>query len=173
MAIQDYSTHGVASQRTRVAILPRIAPREDGQMVSEWSDPDAALPSVMWDSLLELASAYWAERPGEPGGVYGPAQQTVSNLIDSGSSDCVDLLSALAATSPDDEAIVFVGAGPVEDLMSHSGQGERFIDELERKAADDQRLATAIKSVWLGERVTDEVRQRLVAMGATNVRRER
>lgn len=126
---------------------------------------------VIWDSLVDLAKAYWAEHPGEPGGDYGPAREMVDDLLEAGHAGSVDLLSALASTAGDDDALGFLGAGPVEGLMSHSGHGELFIDELERATASNERLATAIRSVWLGDAVTKEVRRRLVGLGAIDLER--
>lgn len=63
----------------------------------------------------------------------------------------------------------WVGAGPLEDLLSHSGNGAAVIDEVEQMAEQDEAFRAALRHVWLGDHVDPEVRRRLVPLGARDL----
>ncbi len=60
----------------------------------------------------------------------------------------------------------WVGAGPLEDLLSHSDNGATVLDEVEHVARQRPAFRTALSNVWLGEDVPEEVRRRLAELDA-------
>jgi hypothetical protein len=72
------------------------------------------------------------------------------------------LLSEMA--TPDQRGLV--GAGPLEDLLSHFGNGARVLDEVERVARKRPAFRAALSNVWLGEDVPEGVRHRLAELDA-------
>jgi hypothetical protein len=133
-----------------------------------FSDPfDPDQPDVVWDSVLDLAESYWAEDDG----TLGPAHDFVQEQMFGGTDLAIEVLNSLVATASSAEQVVFVGCGPMEDLMSHGGNGGRFLDSLERHAKADERFGLAASSMWLGANIPGDVRRRLVALGATDVSR--
>ncbi|WP_300681459.1 DUF6869 domain-containing protein [Nocardioides sp.] len=82
---------------------------------------------------------------------------------------------ATAATGPDAEArqIGMVGAGPLEDLLSHDGHGEAFLDAVLQAVDTCQALAAGLPHVWLGDGAPPHVRQRLAVLGARDLVAER
>ncbi|WP_125569770.1 DUF6869 domain-containing protein [Nocardioides baekrokdamisoli] len=77
------------------------------------------------------------------------------------------VLAAAAAAVP--EELDWVGAGPLEDLLSHRGHGASVINEVEQTAARVPALKAALASVWVSEGVETDVRHRLVALGARDL----
>ena len=76
--------------------------------------------------------------------------------------DALVLLSEMA--TPDQRG--WVGAGPLEELLSHSGNGATVLDEVEHAARRRPAFRTALSNVWLVEDVPEEVRHRLAELGA-------
>jgi hypothetical protein len=72
------------------------------------------------------------------------------------------LLSEMA--TPDQRGDV--GAGPLEDLLSHFGHGATVVDEVERVARERPAFRSALSNVWLSEGVPEEVRRRLAELDA-------
>lgn len=104
--------------------------------------------------------------------------------IDEWSSDRFDLASAFAHAMTEQpaewviDALVllsematldqrgWVGAGPLEDLLSHSGNGATVLDEVEHVARQRPAFRTALSNVWLTEDVPEEARHRLAELDA-------
>jgi hypothetical protein len=72
------------------------------------------------------------------------------------------LLIALIEHAPDDEALAFVAAGPLEDLIRHHGPrfGERLVD----RARQDERFREAIRLVWGLDDLPEPLRGSLLAL---------
>jgi hypothetical protein len=71
---------------------------------------------------------------------------------------------ALVELAPDDAALAYVAAGPLEDLVRE--HLERFADRLVEQARRDPRFRDALKGVWGWENVDPGIRRRLFdAMG--------
>jgi hypothetical protein len=60
----------------------------------------------------------------------------------------------------------WVGAGPLEDLVSHSGNGLRVLAEVDQAARQSVAFGAALRNVWLGTDVAALVRLRLAELGA-------
>ncbi|WP_138759968.1 DUF6869 domain-containing protein [Modestobacter altitudinis] len=77
----------------------------------------------------------------------------------------VDALVVLAeAADGDADVIGLVGAGPLEDLVSHSGNGLRILDEVDRAARHHPAFRAALRTVVLGEDVPQPVLTRLAEL---------
>ena len=126
--------------------------------------------AIAWDSLDELASAYWEEqrhtRTPRDGSVPGWA--CVAGLVDAGVPESVDVIQALVDAATEEE-LPALGAGPLEQLLRHSGHGARFVAEIENRAVEQPRWRAALAGVWLGRDVPPEVRARLVRFGAQDI----
>ena len=72
------------------------------------------------------------------------------------------MVLALVATAPDEDALAYVGAGPLEDLVK--AHGDELVDELESEARQDPRFDAALRGVWLSTGTLQEgVQSRLSA----------
>lgn len=79
----------------------------------------------------------------------------------------VDALIVLAETADGDADLLgLVGAGPLEDLVSHSGNGLRVLPDVDRAARQNPAFRAALTRVWLGPDVPEAVRTRLGELGA-------
>jgi hypothetical protein len=72
------------------------------------------------------------------------------------------LILALIEQAPSDEALAYVAAGPLEDLIHAHGAefGDRIVDQARR----DPRLRQALGGVWGWERVPEPLRGRLLEL---------
>ena len=57
----------------------------------------------------------------------------------------VDLVVALAVAAPSDDALAYLGAGPIEDLLNQ--HGPRLVEEVEAAAVENPSVARALLSV--------------------------
>ena len=131
----------------------------------EVADPDTGV--VRWPTVEAWADAWigeWLENES------GPASAFLDALTDGARPGVVGVLISLANRADGDpEILSWIGAGPLEDLVSHSGHGEDVIDEIERAAYDEPELRRAVGGVWLGAAVSAPVRERLVRLGARDL----
>jgi len=94
---------------------------------------------------------------------YFWAEEEVSLAIRTASPGVVDLISSLADAAPDDMALAALGAGPLEDLIH--GKGSDFADEIEQAAIANERFLRALRCVWFGSSLDDDLRKRLQRFG--------
>jgi hypothetical protein len=104
-------------------------------------------PVVRWASLDALARDWWASERAGLGGI-SPAWTLVEQLISDASSEAVALIQLLVDLADDAGDLATVGAGPLEDLVSHDGHGLHFLGELTTHARQDPRFSAAIRSVY-------------------------
>lgn len=91
-----------------------------------------------------------------------------------GAEEAWPVILALLERAPDDLAIAFVAAGPLEDLIRD--HGPRFLDRLEAQARTSARFRGALSGVWGWEDMTPELPERLfpiLGWPATSVERAR
>jgi hypothetical protein len=121
--------------------------------------------SGSWPSVRAWADAWFAEQRANR---FGPACEFIHALTDKAPSGAVDVLVTLAdATEGDEELLSWIGAGPLEDLVSHSGNGRAVLDDVERAARQQPMFRKALWRVWLGSSdVPERVRHRLAELGA-------
>lgn len=56
----------------------------------------------------------------------------------------------MIATAPSDEAIAYIAAGPLEDLLKRNGP--KVIDEIEHSTREDEDLQFAMCCVWIDQK---------------------
>jgi hypothetical protein len=110
--------------------------------------------------LRELSSRWWdyqrlaqgdrsqrkALELGEPVDVCAAAD-IVWDRIHVGGVEAIQLIAALIETAPNDASISYVGAGPLEDLVS--AHGDSLTEDLDRLARQDPAFSRAMASVCL------------------------
>lgn len=138
--------------------------RPDGSC--SFSDPDEDA-SADWATLADWAVAWIAEwRNGE----HGPAGEFIHAACDDAVPGVVDALVVLAETADGDaEVLGWAGAGPLEDLVSHSGNGLQVLDAVDIAARQNPAFRRALTGVWLGFDLPDPVRTRLAPYGARDL----
>ncbi len=134
----------------------------DGSCESYDSWDDTSL--AVWPTVGAWAVAWLAEWRA---GTADSACEFAHSMTEDGTPWAIEaLLGLVRATQGDAETLGWVGAGPLEDLISHSGHGLRLLDEIETTARREPLFARALAGVWLGLDVPDAVRQRLARFGA-------
>jgi hypothetical protein len=83
----------------------------------------------------------------------------VEDSVRAASPDVFDLVLALVASAPNDDALNYVGAGPLEDLINWHGAA--FVDRIEESARKNRAFRYALFGVRLSEEVPSAVRERL------------
>jgi hypothetical protein len=156
---------------TQVDASPRLDDR--GRVV--WRDDDEVIHE--WASLTDLAIDWWryqrlTEKEKDADSMV--ARECVEEFVNPVCAEkphplAVDVIQALVDAAADGDDLGQVGAGPLEDLVSHSGQGALVVDEVERRARHDPRFRAALRDVWLGDDVAPDVRARLAQLGATDL----
>lgn len=123
--------------------------------------------TTTWSTAVEWADAWLDEWRSDE---HGPACEFIDEMTDRATHGVVAVLMVLAARAmPVAEEVSWVGAGPLEHLLSHSGHGAEILDEVERAALHQPAFKAALSNVWLGGDVDAEVRSRLVALGARDL----
>jgi hypothetical protein len=160
---------GIVWSARMAAVNPDIS--SDGQV--RWLDIDEAHG---WLSLRDLATDYWRymhldarEQESDSMTAWGCVYAFVDPEDGKPHPRAMDLLQALVDTAAGVNDLNLIGCGPLESLLSHSGHGEAFVDEVERHARQQPAFRTALGGVWLGRDVSPEVRGRLVRLGARDL----
>jgi hypothetical protein len=152
-----------------------VDPDIDAAGVVRWRDDDGAAHE--WGSLAELGVDWWRyqrltapERDTDPMIAWDCVERFVA-LDGYGAPHprVVDVIQALVDAARDDDDLGMVGAGPLESLLSHSGHGAYFVDDVERRARQHPKFREAASGMWLSEDVPREVRERLATLGATDL----
>ena len=119
---------------------------------------------VVWASQQKWASDWFAERRvGESGAACDFARAACDDAV----PGVVEALIALAETAGGDEDLLsMVGAGPIEDLVSHSGNGVAVLPAVDRAARRNIAFRAALRFVWVGADLPTAVKVRLVELGA-------
>jgi len=73
----------------------------------------------------------------------------------------------LIAAAPDESALGFIAAGPLEDLLY--ARGEQFIDEVERLASSDPKFLSAIRLIAGPFTKASDVSDRIVKAAGTPI----
>ena len=71
----------------------------------------------------------------------------------------VGLLVRLADAAPDAQALSYLGAGPVEDLLVDPSPA--IVDEIEQAARRNKHFRYALQCAWFDDQVSPAVRNRL------------
>jgi hypothetical protein len=138
----------------------------DGAGAFHYRDYDDS--EVVWPDSSDVARDWWADSRNK-GAWQTKAHDLVSGLFAEGRSAAIDVIQSMVDLAASEDELNFVGAGPIETLMSHDGHGASFVDEVERRARQQPRFRLAVAGLWLGINVPENVRARLAVFGATTV----
>ena len=115
-------------------------------------------------SVERWAADWFAEWRAED---HGDASDFIQSACKDAVPGVVGALIVLAeAAGGDEELFGWVGAGPLEDLVSPSGNGLRVLAEVDQAARQSVAFGAALRNVWLGTDVAALVRLRLAELGA-------
>jgi hypothetical protein len=123
-----------------------------------------------WSTVTDLAREWWADsvpRTGGRGGWRTAAHPAVNELLEQGDPAILTVIDALIDAATSDEELTYVGASALEDLLSHYGHSAAFVNDVERRARQQPRFKLALSGVWLSRGVSEDIRHRLGALGAT------
>lgn len=76
--------------------------------------------------------------------------------------DRVELLIALADCAPDQAAMAYLGAGPIENLLVYH---EPSIDVIDQAAQRSENFRNALRSAWFDDHIAPADAQRLRRFG--------
>jgi hypothetical protein len=94
--------------------------------------------------LARFVRKWFAEWERDPP-VYGNASKLLADLIEVRPDEAWERILALVAHARE-ESLCYVGAGPLEDLLSLHGRA--IIGRVEAAAANDPRFAACLATVW-------------------------
>lgn len=95
----------------------------------------------------ELATAYlqyFETKQEDDRWAWSDVDQLVRRKPDQG----WEVIRLLVNKAPSDEALAFVAAGPLEDLLKKHGPA--VIDQIENECRENDRLRLALSGVWIG-----------------------
>jgi hypothetical protein len=107
--------------------------------------------------LARFVRKWFREWEPEPP-VYGHASKLLTHLIEDRPDEAWERILALVAQARE-ESLGYVGAGPLEDLLSSHGQA--FIGRVEVAAANDPRFAACLATVLGHARFEPSVYERV------------
>lgn len=122
-------------------------------MTSEWKD---------------LVEGYWkhytlqngsGEKEWLEADAWFWAWEDVDHAVSIATPDVFELVLALIDSAPNDDALDYVGAGPLEDLINW--HGAVFVDRIEEAARRSRAFRYALFGVRMSEEVPLAVRERL------------
>ncbi len=115
--------------------------------------------------LSQLVAAYWqhyhASLAGDNVGddEWFWAWIEVESAVREPSGYVFELIIALIDAAVDDDALCYVGAGPLEDLVNWHGM--MFLDKIEESARKDRAFRKALAGVRISENVPAVAQERL------------
>lgn len=75
----------------------------------------------------------------------------------------VPLLLTLAEAAPDDAALAYLGAGPIEDLLAHHALD--VVDEIDEQAQRHEKFRYALRCAWFDDKLPEQAAKRLRRFG--------
>jgi hypothetical protein len=122
-----------------------------------------------WASIAELAADWWRyerlsgpEKDVHPMIAWECVEEFVAGLDNPPHQRVLDVIDALLEQAMNDFEVSRVGAGPLEDLVSHPGHGLLVLDAVEARARRDPRWRQAVNSLCLGDDLPQQLRDRLL-----------
>ena len=117
-----------------------------------------------WPTVEQWADDWFIEWRSER---HDQASEFIDAACEAAVPGVVDALIVLAEKARGDPDLLgWVGAGPLEDLVSHTGNGLVVLPEVDRAARQNPAFRAALRTVWLGVDIPEEVRTRLAELGA-------
>lgn len=123
------------------------------------------------ESDEELAAAWWVEEPLTETECW-PAHDYLEDALKQGSDDLLSMIAVIVA-APDDDRLGYVGAGLLEDAVTHWRWAKKYLPGVEDRARQDARFRRAVEGIWLGSRTLPEVVERLLPLGAKDITKPR
>jgi hypothetical protein len=105
----------------------------------------------MQNDLIAKYFEYWKTRRDD----LFWAWQEVTNKVLYSPEEAWPIVLELIRAAPDDAAICYVAAGPLEDLLCE--HGESFLARLAAVAENDRRTREALRAVWGQNRMKPSV----------------
>jgi hypothetical protein len=90
---------------------------------------------------------------------YFWAWEAVQTTISEHPAEAVELIADLVRSAVSDDDLVYVGAGPLEGLVSQ--HGSTVVERIDELARQDSRFRRAVNAMWLSDAVPVTVRDRL------------
>jgi hypothetical protein len=116
----------------------------------------------------ELVTTYWRHYELAEGGrddrlaaneVFWAFEEVQSVVAKGDPVEALDLIIALLDAAPSIEGVCYVGAGPLENLITI--HPDETVDAIDAQARRDDRFRTALNCVYLSDRVPPAVIERL------------
>jgi hypothetical protein len=122
---------------------------------------DAILPEAYWRRYVLMFRGSREQRlaAGELDWADDEVQEALGEPV-----KAVSLLVRLADAAPDEQALAYLGAGPIEDLLVDPAP--TVVDEIEQAARRNEHFRYALRCAWFDDRVSPAVRSRLRRFGA-------
>jgi CRISPR/Cas system-associated protein Csm6 len=112
--------------------------------------------------LQDLARRYLADyESGRPESGDWSAWDAVDRLVRDDPTQAWAVVTELVTQSPTDEALFYIAAGPLEDLLAK--HGPLVIDVIEHAAKRDPKIRRCLGGVW-GNSITPAVWDRLMRL---------
>ena len=121
----------------------------------------------------ELAAAYWEFHRRSTSIVRAErltaddvrwARDEIDEQLSTQPEALVDVLVFIADAAPDDAALAYLGAGPVEELLHHSVSAA-VVDRIDYAAVHSETFRKALRCAWFDGHVTPAVANRLRRFG--------
>ena len=122
---------------------------------------DATLPESYWRRYVLMFQGNREQRlaAGELDWADGEVREALGEPL-----KAVGLLVRLADAAPDEQALAYLGAGPIEDLLVDPSSA--LVDEVDQAARKNQNFRYALRCAWFDDHVSPAVRTRLRRFGA-------
>ncbi len=112
-------------------------------LVSNEAVPNGELIEAFWQYYRLFNSGDRADRLASHDLAW--ASDEVSERVDSSDPTIVPFLGELARAAPDSQAIAYLGAGPLEELLAT--HGPRWVEEIDDLAGRDPAFRRALSAV--------------------------
>jgi len=122
---------------------------------------DSEVVSTYWTQHRLSSSETSADRLQADGHFW--AWMHVDRLVTEDPDAALQLTLLLADAAPDDAALAYLGAGPIEDLLVHHAT-PTMVDRICGWAGRNERFCVAVRSAWL-TRVDEGTAERISKLG--------
>lgn len=129
--------------------LVRLTLLEKKRLLETWTGP--LDPIVAEADLISAYFEHWRTKRSD----LSWAWDEVTDTVLAGPEEGWALVLELIRAAPDDTALSYVAAGPLEEFICK--HGERFLDRLALAAQADPRVTKALQGVWGKNRMKAEV----------------
>ncbi len=106
----------------------------------------------------------WVVGPQVPAGHDGRLFDWLTEMLNYGPPDGPEqawpIILELIRRAPDEETLIYIGAGALEDLVNNAG--DRFVDRIAGQVVDD-RFRASLRHVWFHPDVPEPIRNLVIA----------